>query len=289
VIKSLGEIDELGRRYAEGQDQDALLELCRAFHPYLMKYLVMVCRGHLPIYGVNQHGYRVNRDVEQFIRYFMPRGESFTAASMGRSARHFHLAFKDKDADEIHDIFMELFIAAANKYDPNYTEKVRLVVGVIDGKLRKRKRFVVADVNRYLDIDSNKYVRMLCRRGFLIPVKEREDGPVAGFERSAIWPPPAGIFGRGAIGVAYYLQNNFRYYLQDWITQHMRELESQERVYSLEGWNETRHLDSGSFGSHELVVQADGDFQNPDAFHLAADVEIRRKPLDFTGRLDRST
>jgi hypothetical protein len=46
AIKSLAEIDELGRRYAENQDRDALLELCRAFHPYLMKYLVLVCRGH---------------------------------------------------------------------------------------------------------------------------------------------------------------------------------------------------------------------------------------------------
>ena len=162
---------------------------------------------------------------------------------------------------------------------------------MIDGKLRKRKRFVVADVNRYLDLDSNRYVRMLCRRGFLVAVKEREDGPVAGFERSAIWPP-ASFFEQGAIGVAYYLQNNFRYYLQDWITRHMRKLESKEGVYSLEGWNEAHagHVDSGAFGgSHELVVQAGGDFQNPDAFHLAADVEIRRKPLDFTGRLDRST
>jgi len=88
-----------------------------------------------------------------------------------------------------------------------------------------------------MDLDSNKYVRMLCRRGFLVAVKE---------------------------------------------------LESKEGVYSLEGWNETRagHMDSGAYcSSRELVVQADGDFQNPDAFHLAADVEIRRKPLDLKGRL----
>jgi hypothetical protein len=139
-----------------------------------------------------------------------------------------------------------------------------------------------------MDLDSNKYVRMLCRRGFLVAVKEREDGPVTGFERTAIWPPPAEFFEGGAIGVAYYLQTTFRYYLQDWITQHMRELESKEGVYSLEGWNETGagHLDSGAYGSsRERVVQVDADFQNPDAFHLAADVEIGRKPLDFKGRL----
>ena len=56
AIKSLAEIDELGRRYAENQDKDALLELCQAFHPYLMKYLVLICRGHIPTYCVNQYG-----------------------------------------------------------------------------------------------------------------------------------------------------------------------------------------------------------------------------------------
>ena len=213
---------------------------------------------------------------------------------MGKAGRNLHLAFKNKEADEIYDIFMELFIAAVNKYDPNYTEKVKLVVGVINGKLRKRKRFVVADVNRFLDLDSNKYVRMLCRRGFLVPVKEREDGPVTGFERTGTWPPPASFFEGGAIGVAYYLQNNFRYYLQDWITQHMRELESKEGVYSLEGWNESR---AGSVDDEcgpnnrlrELVVQADGDFQNTNGVSLAADVEVKRKLLDFKNRLDAST
>ncbi len=35
----------MGKRYAETHDQEALLELCQAFHGYLMKYLVMICRG----------------------------------------------------------------------------------------------------------------------------------------------------------------------------------------------------------------------------------------------------
>ena len=77
--------------------------------------------------------------MEQFIRYFMTRGELTVPGSMAKAARHLHLAFKDKDADEIYDTFMELFIAAAIKYDSNYAEKVKLVVRVIDGKLRKRK------------------------------------------------------------------------------------------------------------------------------------------------------
>jgi hypothetical protein len=49
AIKSLPEINDLGRRYAElpavlegisnPAKQDLLLELCQCFHPYLMKYL----------------------------------------------------------------------------------------------------------------------------------------------------------------------------------------------------------------------------------------------------------
>jgi hypothetical protein len=50
---SVEEINALGFRYATlpaGADkEEALLGLCRAFHPYLMKYLAMICRGHVPV------------------------------------------------------------------------------------------------------------------------------------------------------------------------------------------------------------------------------------------------
>ena len=47
-LRTHAEINSLGKRYAETHDQEALLELCKSFHPYLMKYLVMICRGHEP-------------------------------------------------------------------------------------------------------------------------------------------------------------------------------------------------------------------------------------------------
>jgi hypothetical protein len=46
-LRSHTEINQLGRLYAERHDQDALLELCQCFHPYLMKYLVMICRADI--------------------------------------------------------------------------------------------------------------------------------------------------------------------------------------------------------------------------------------------------
>jgi hypothetical protein len=68
AVRSLEEVTELGRRYAETKDPEVQLELCQCFHPYLMKYLVMICRGHVPILGVGSNGLRLNKDVELFIR-----------------------------------------------------------------------------------------------------------------------------------------------------------------------------------------------------------------------------
>src|SRR5947199_394891 len=55
VPRPAEEITQLGCLYAESPDevngqsnpatQERLLELCQEFHPYLIKYLVMICRG----------------------------------------------------------------------------------------------------------------------------------------------------------------------------------------------------------------------------------------------------
>ena len=38
---------------------------------------------------------------------------------------------------------------------------------IINDGLSKRAQFSAADINVYLDADCNRYIRMLCRRGFL--------------------------------------------------------------------------------------------------------------------------
>lgn len=59
----------------------ALLEICNAFHPYLMKYLVMIRTGHVAMWA-----YTINKGVTDFIRYFVPKGEQleFVSASARR-------------------------------------------------------------------------------------------------------------------------------------------------------------------------------------------------------------
>ena len=91
-------------------------------------------------------------------------------------ARHFHLGFKGMEEEEVYNVLMEQLIATINKYDPFYTEKVKRVVEVIEHELRARKKqFSAADLNRYLDFDTHRHLRMLCRRWLplRIPAEEK--------------------------------------------------------------------------------------------------------------------
>ena len=114
------------------------------------------------------------------------------------------------DVDEIYDVLMEQFLKAVRKYDPSYIDKVKRVVEVLDESLKQRE-FTVADANDYVDFDGNRYLRMLCRRGFLTPVHSQgSQKKIAGYLRTGNWPPPARLFENGAIGFAYYIQTWFR-------------------------------------------------------------------------------
>jgi len=100
-------------------------------------------------------------------------------------------------------------------------------------ELRHNEEITAPNLNAYLDFDSVRYLRLLCRRGFLVPVGEKGTKS-GGYARSENWPPPASFFSSGPIGLTYYLQTWFRYYLAEWIDGRMSELEAREGVYSLE-------------------------------------------------------
>jgi hypothetical protein len=65
------------------------------------------------------------------------------------------------------DGLMERLVTAVKGYDPTYKDKVRLVVETIDNELSKRRVFSAADINRSLDIDRSRYLRLLGRVGVL--------------------------------------------------------------------------------------------------------------------------
>ncbi len=113
---------------------------------------------------------RINKDVEPFIRYFMPEGVSCNRNTAGKAVRHLHLAFKGKTTEEIYDVLMMQLVRAIQKYDPSYTDKVRVVAEKIEDAFQKQ--FTILELNGCLDFDGNRYVRLLCRRGFLRRLKE---------------------------------------------------------------------------------------------------------------------
>jgi hypothetical protein len=175
VAKPLEEVNDLGRRFASApaaEKGDLLLEICQCFHPYLMKYLVMICRGHIPIVGVGKHPAYINKDVQPFLMYFLEKGEPPNSKNLAKAARTLHLAFMHQqgvpmETEEIYDVLMECLVNTINGYDPDYKDKVKLVAGVITDELPKRRLFTAADVNRYVGLDSSRYLRLLCRVGFL--------------------------------------------------------------------------------------------------------------------------
>ena len=150
-----------------------------------MKYLSMICRGHVPEY--NGH---VNKDAREFLRYFLQKGTKPNMAALQAAARNLHLAFKTMSTGEIYDVLMEQFLTAAAKYDPKYTDKDKEVVEVIENALSRTAQFRARDVSRHLEYDSHRYLRLLCRRGFLVAKRDEKDKR-ANYQRSKIWPPPA--------------------------------------------------------------------------------------------------
>ncbi len=100
---------------------------------------------------------------------------------------------------EIYDILMEQLVAAIQKYDPDYKIKVKQVVGVIQREFCRRKQFTLAEVNRHLEFDGDRYLRLLWRRGFLQAVKGGKNGKISGY-RFASWPPPPEFIGSDPSG-----------------------------------------------------------------------------------------
>ena len=111
-----------------------------------MNYLQMICRGRAPIFKG-----RLSADAAAFLSYFQPMGTRMTAPLARKTARMLHLAFKGMDSDEIYDVLMEQFLEAVARYDPDYTEKVRLVAECIDEKLSGSKQIHVVELERKLD------------------------------------------------------------------------------------------------------------------------------------------
>ena len=174
---------------------------------------------------------KIYPDLAKFLSYFLSKGQTLNMATAKTVAHSLHLAFKGMDSGEVYDILMQQFLAAAARYDPDYTGKIRRIAECIDHELSKYKQIRAVDLNRYLEFDGDRHLRFFARHGFLQAVKGK-DGRISGWVRSGLWPPPAEFFQDKPFGFARYVQTWFRYYLQQWIEKRLSELESKEGAYS---------------------------------------------------------
>jgi hypothetical protein len=153
---SLEAMTALGIKYAALQDgperEDVLLTIVKAFHAYILKYVNMIMRGHLPTW----RGY-ANRDSANFLRRFLRPGDSpVNRESYRLACRTMHLAFKNQTADEIYNILAGLLIKVIDAYDPAYTTKIKMVAQAID-------RLDAGDVILDEELDVDFYPRRFLR------------------------------------------------------------------------------------------------------------------------------
>ena len=186
------------------------------------------------------------------INTFLSKGEPVNNNTYLKVVRQFHLAFKGKETAEIYDVLIEQLLRAIRKFDPHYKQKLKQIVEMIDEKFAQRK-FTLAAINRHLEFDAVGHLRLLVRREYLQAAGKGE------FECAGAWPPPASFFeGDGSpIGLTYCVQTWFRYYLQQWITSSMSQLESKEGVYSLDCRGQySGSPESSSHGNSSLAIPA---------------------------------
>jgi DNA-directed RNA polymerase specialized sigma24 family protein len=290
AVRPVPEVNQLGIRYArlaDGPEKEALLlEICQAFHSYVMKYLTMICRGRVPLSCPRPGKSQVNKDVEPFLRYFLAKGTPVNKQTLTAAAKRFHLAFKGMETEEIYNVLMGQLLAAIRGYDPDYTAKVKLVAETIDHELSKQREFSAADVGRYVEFDCDRHLSLLRRKGFL-DATAAEGKKAAGYLRAAAWPPPGTFFKSGPIGFTYYIQTWFRYGLQAWIHDRMGELETKDGVYS---WDfslqcadrlDQLQLRGGNVDGTFIRGAADETVVSADAPEPDADSSLTSHPIDI--------
>lgn len=270
----------LGIRYAticDGPEkEDLLLELTQAFHGYLMKYLNMIVKGHLP--SMNSSA---GMEAAKFLNLLSPIKGEKSSAAYSEVCRTLHLAFKQSTTDDIYDSLLMCLMRAVNKYDPLYIEKLRGVCTAIDVKCKGRPRragttpeFTAQDIGT----DINSYLRKLVKRGHLKSIADSKK-KVIGYRRNPqAWPPPPVLFKQGPIGFTYAVQTYFRFYLHEYITRQMHAIEAKEGMLQLDH----RALGKEDGSSDPGIPHANGAFTDTSGQNWAADVRLMNLSMDIS-------
>lgn len=289
ALNSREDVNALGIAYALASDpeekQAKLFQIVEAFHGYLMKYMVMIIRGHLPSLKTS-----AGRDAKAFLRLLLPL-DSKTGKQVPPSrknlmgaCRSLHLAFKQAESNDIYDTLVMCLISAAAKYDPQYTDKVRRVCEALDGEFKEEPTVSIAQLSSLLGFDCTGHVRVLVKHGFLASVREGKKR-VLGYQRTEKWPAPSKFFNMGPIYFTYFLQQQFRLYLHAFICTQMQQIETDEGMLQLDHRNGAgRQSGKGvqGIGDEKRVPSIDGAFTDAHGDSWLADVTLMSRPLDVS-------
>lgn len=274
-FNDLGVVNQAGIDYAnltDGQNkEDKLLEIVRYFHGYVFKYAELITRGHLP-----SHCY--NSDTRRFLKYFLPAESILDTATFTRVTKHLHLAFPQQTATDVYDILNILLLRCVKKYDPNYVDKVRDIVKLI--QKRKKKQFSIEDIAKKLKFDPTGGIRLLARKEYIKAIR----GPkkkLIGYKITKAWPPSKEFLSSGPVGFVYFIQTWFRYYLQEHIDEQMKTLEARAWDKMLQLEHRGTDIKDPIF-SNQITPNSEGGFIDGEGKSWAADLSMITKCLDLS-------
>ena len=268
-------VNQAGIDYANLLDgpakEDKLLEIVRYFHGYVFKYTDLIARGHLPA-----HNY--NGDTRRFLKYFLPTTSSDKSA-LSKAAKHLHLAFPQQTPTDIYDILNTLLLRCVKKYDPNYVDKVRQIVKLIQKS--HKKYFTITEVGKKTKFDPTGGIRLLARKGYIKAIRGMGK-KLIGYKITKSWSPSKEFLSSGPVGFVYFVQTWFRYYLQEHIDEQMKTLEARawDKMLQLEHRGEDNVEDS--LFSKQDIPHLEGGLIDSEGQAWAADMSMVKKSFDLS-------
>ena len=171
-------------------------------------------------------------------------------------------------------------------YDPQYTDKVKLVVEAINR--RADPDALITGPELELEFDPKRFLRWMAKNGLLEAIRDPEDkrGKIIGF-RIADWPPKKKLLNAKPIGLAYHIQKWFgSHYLKSYITTKMKEVEIKDGMMQIStvssaGARKKRGMIPGTTADIGTPCSSGNGTANPHTGHqFTSDVTLWKTDLD---------
>ncbi|MGI4816329.1 MAG: RNA polymerase sigma factor [Janthinobacterium lividum] len=273
------EVNKLAIRYSSLPEsiekEDLFLQLVRSFHSYLMKYTVMVVKGQLPSIKTPS-----GKEAAKMLKTLMPSGSGDNYGTLTQVCKTLHLAFKQQTTDDVYDVMVICFLKAIKKYDPFYHLKIKQVSEYLNEKFLTKGSIDVNSVTEDVGYPASHCLKWLARKGFLEAILSEKK--ITAYRRGEVWPIPDKTFSTEPIGFTYFVHMWFRYYLNDYITNSMSELEAKPDILQLEHAYTSEGLESFGNGNKEMVPCLNGNFTDANGLTWSADLNLMNLQLDVS-------